>query len=189
MNKKLIIGILVIIILLHAKAFSQTQETLTVTTYYPSPRGVYKTLRLYPTDDYAPGGACSNKGEMYYDDSDNQVYTCDGTKWTGGATTKIATYSWRTGWEANNGGCAVKYMSSGARPEFVGCNNVVVLLTGWRLMYDNGDKHIEEAEVLYTNDAINPATGEVTWLINICLNENGDDEPFHWMTWYTIMAW
>jgi hypothetical protein len=44
MNKKLIIGILVIIILLHAKAFSQTQETLTVTTYYPSPRGMYKEL-------------------------------------------------------------------------------------------------------------------------------------------------
>jgi len=54
------------------------EDSITITTYYPSPYGVYKTLRLYPNDSNTPGNACSNRGEMYYDDSDNQVYVCNG---------------------------------------------------------------------------------------------------------------
>ncbi len=58
------------------------QETVTITTYYPSPYGVYKQIRLYPTDDIDPNQPCTIKGEMYYDDSESQAYICDGSKWT-----------------------------------------------------------------------------------------------------------
>ncbi|MDP2940409.1 MAG: hypothetical protein Q8O13_10120 [Candidatus Omnitrophota bacterium] len=57
-------------------------EDITITTYYPAPYGVYKQLRLSPTDDFVPGGAClNNKGTMYYDDSESKVYVCDGNIW------------------------------------------------------------------------------------------------------------
>lgn len=66
-------------------------EEITITTYYPSPYGVYKTLRLYPNDDAAAGGACTNPGEMSYDASANQVLVCNGSTNTwqglGGAST------------------------------------------------------------------------------------------------------
>lgn len=55
-------------------------ETFTITTYYPSPYGVYKTLRLYPTDDILPTVSCNN-GEMYYDNSENKFYGCSNTVW------------------------------------------------------------------------------------------------------------
>ncbi len=57
------------------------QETLTITTYYPSPYGVYKRLRVYPSTDISPLAVCTNKGEMFYNDSDNQLYICNGNNW------------------------------------------------------------------------------------------------------------
>ena len=56
-------------------------ETLTVTTYYPSPYRIYNKVRLVETDSFDPLAVCSDKGEMYYDDSDNQMYVCNGTSW------------------------------------------------------------------------------------------------------------
>jgi hypothetical protein len=67
-------------------AQDEHDESITITTYYPSPYGVYKQMRLYPTDDIDPTAACSNKGEMYYDDTGtpgNQLYVCDGSAWQG----------------------------------------------------------------------------------------------------------
>ena len=56
--------------------FSQS-ESITLTTYYPSPYGVYRILRLFPRS--APG-AC-NAGELYYDDglgvNTEGIYVCD----------------------------------------------------------------------------------------------------------------
>lgn len=65
------------------------EDSITITTYYPSPYGVYKQLRLYRTDDIDPDEAtintCTtdNEGEMYYDDSANKIYVCDGERWRG----------------------------------------------------------------------------------------------------------
>ncbi len=56
-------------------------EDITITTYYPAPYGVYKTLRLYPHDDFVSGGACANQGEMYFDQSDSIMYVCSGGTW------------------------------------------------------------------------------------------------------------
>jgi hypothetical protein len=57
------------------------QETLTITTFYPSPVGIYRTLILSPTDDFDPNSICDTEGQMFYDDSDNQIYVCDGSDW------------------------------------------------------------------------------------------------------------
>lgn len=67
------------------------EETLTITTYYPSPYGVYKTLRLFPNTDtgFAPDAVCSinEEGAMSYDSDTKQVLVC---------VNDAGAYSWRT---------------------------------------------------------------------------------------------
>lgn len=54
------------------------EESITVTTYYPSPYGVYSEMRLYPKNNPT---ACDNnqRGLMYYDLADNRLKVCNGT--------------------------------------------------------------------------------------------------------------
>ena len=73
MRKLYIIGLIALAALIIGLAWA---EQITLTTYYPAPYGVYKTMRLYPHDDFTPGSACGNNGEMYYDASDDGVYVC-----------------------------------------------------------------------------------------------------------------
>ncbi len=64
--------------------YSFSQEEITIATYYPSPSGVYQTLRLFPTNPagYAgTGSACANNGEMFYSIADNQIITCTNNTW------------------------------------------------------------------------------------------------------------
>ncbi len=66
--------------------FSQSSEQITVTTYYPSPYGVYKNLETgtlkYIPQSSAPT-ACNNtsEGMMYYDSTKKNVFVCDGSNW------------------------------------------------------------------------------------------------------------
>ncbi|MCK5493530.1 MAG: hypothetical protein KAJ14_10510 [Candidatus Omnitrophica bacterium] len=60
-------------------SFSQGTESLTITTFYPSPYGVFNTLRLFPTDSIDPVMDACAEGELYYDQSDQQIYVCGGT--------------------------------------------------------------------------------------------------------------
>ncbi|HEC69240.1 MAG TPA: hypothetical protein ENI31_03015 [Candidatus Omnitrophica bacterium] len=74
---------------------AQTEEELTVTTYYPSPFGVYRCLRLYPYDTCGEeGGVCgecnsTNSGTMCYNGKDGVLYICNGEDW------QIASDLWR----------------------------------------------------------------------------------------------
>lgn len=70
-----------ILLFLGIVSFAFAAETITVDTYYPSPYGVYNTLWLYPHDNTDPNGGCSTRGELYFDDSDNSIYYCDGANW------------------------------------------------------------------------------------------------------------
>ena len=54
-------------------------EEITITTYYPSPYGVYKTMRLFPQGGFTAGAACANPGEMVYDSAGNQLLGCAGS--------------------------------------------------------------------------------------------------------------
>ena len=62
---------LVFILISSTLAFSQ--ENITITTYYPSPLGVYRVLRLNPGPN---PGLCNNSCEMYYDSTQNRLYLC-----------------------------------------------------------------------------------------------------------------
>jgi len=60
-------------------AFAQSNATtLTIATYYPSPYGVYRNVRLYPTPMPTSG---VTPGVMYYNVTDNKVKYYNGTAW------------------------------------------------------------------------------------------------------------
>jgi hypothetical protein len=59
-------------------AQSNQSETLTITTYYPSPYGVYRNLKLSPSNLPTNG---VDRGVMYYDNSTNKLRYYDGTVW------------------------------------------------------------------------------------------------------------
>ena len=76
----------VIICVFFRLSYAQQDEKLTITTYYPSPTGVYQTLRI------APGGNpadCNDPitaplGKMYYDSTANSLYICSAQGATAG---------------------------------------------------------------------------------------------------------
>jgi hypothetical protein len=72
---------------------SSNNESITISTYYPSPTGVYHTLRFQPNSAFAPGNPCSTEGEASYNKTNNDLYVCKGStlKWTkfDSATKKI----------------------------------------------------------------------------------------------------
>lgn len=51
-----------------------TAEEINISTYYPSPYGSYKNLRLYPGTP--PTCDANNEGLMYYDNTENTVKIC-----------------------------------------------------------------------------------------------------------------
>ena len=66
-----------------ALAATKEQETVTITTYYPSPYGVYNVIRLHP-DSKAEGSECKT-GELYYENTGtatrpNGLYFCNDTE-------------------------------------------------------------------------------------------------------------
>lgn len=67
------------ITLIWASMVLAADESITITTYYPSPTGVYKQLKLAPQS--SPPSACDSnaRGTMYYNSTDNLVYACNGT--------------------------------------------------------------------------------------------------------------
>ncbi|RKY30152.1 MAG: hypothetical protein DRP74_07575 [Candidatus Omnitrophota bacterium] len=73
MGKKLAIITFSLFFILNFSPSVFSREKLTITTYYPSPHGVYSTLRLFPQD--TPSGSCQ-EGEMYYD-TEGIIKVCD----------------------------------------------------------------------------------------------------------------
>jgi hypothetical protein len=68
-----------------ACAAAKSEETVTITTYYPSPYGVYNVIRLHP-DTKAEGAECKT-GELYYENTGTAtrptgLYFCnDSERW------------------------------------------------------------------------------------------------------------
>lgn len=69
---------LVVIILTILPIFSYgAEESITVTTYYPSPYGVYSEMRLYPKlESEATACDSSQEGLMYYDKDKHTLKVC-----------------------------------------------------------------------------------------------------------------
>lgn len=103
MRKYYILGLIALVCIIIGFAWA---EQTSLTTYYPAPYGVYRQIRLYPTDDFTPGGACvGNKGALYFDNSENEIQVCDGATWQrlgggggGGITVSVTTSILSGGW-------------------------------------------------------------------------------------------
>jgi len=65
-----------LLLLFEVSAFCQSNQTdsVTITTYYPSPQGVYRTLRFFPTPQ-PPCGA-DQEGLMYYNNTAHWLNLC-----------------------------------------------------------------------------------------------------------------
>ena len=78
---RLLKGFLIITFLLSfypLRAFAVDEE-LTITTYYPSPYGVYNTLRIYPDTTFNPTPgvtACTDEGELRYSEVSAELFMC-----------------------------------------------------------------------------------------------------------------
>jgi len=72
-------------LLMAVPSFAQSgNETITITTYYPSPYGVYRNLELYPSDEPTVG---VKEGVMYYNRTEKVIKVYNDTAWvniTGG---------------------------------------------------------------------------------------------------------
>jgi hypothetical protein len=79
--RKIIVFVVMILFLGITLCYAQEpqEESITITTYYPSPYGVYRTMRLSPS---SRPESCQ-EGELYYDDGtgsyDAGLYLCDAT--------------------------------------------------------------------------------------------------------------
>lgn len=73
------IGILFLFLSLTAICFAQSNytESLTITTYYPAPYGVYRNLRLHPSEE--PQGSARQPGVMYFDRFNETLYILENT--------------------------------------------------------------------------------------------------------------
>jgi hypothetical protein len=75
---------LILLFLCVSPCLSQ-EDSVTVTTYYPTPQGAYSRLRLTPTV-CTTDGTCTRPGEMCFDSSINKLLICQNTTWSQGST-------------------------------------------------------------------------------------------------------
>ncbi len=120
MLKKIIFSLALIFIFI-ATVYAE-DDTLTISTYYPSPYGVFKNMRFYPNDANTPGAACTREGETYFDESESALYICSGT----------SSLTWRVAPGAggpSNIGMEV-FTSSGTFTPLAGVTKVIVEVVG-----------------------------------------------------------
>jgi len=64
------------ILLMSICHFAFSQENITITTYYPSPVGVYENIRFFPVGGAHPACTANNEGLVYYDNNTNLLMVC-----------------------------------------------------------------------------------------------------------------
>ena len=70
---------ILVFLLIAVPSFAQFgNETITITTYYPSPYGVYRNLELYPSDEPTVG---VKEGVMYYNRTEKVIKVYNDTAW------------------------------------------------------------------------------------------------------------
>jgi hypothetical protein len=79
MRKVIVFSVLILSIAGVCSAQSDQSESLTISTYYPSPYGVYKTLRLYPSDPPLAGSPAIQPGTMYFNRLEQKLYIYNGS--------------------------------------------------------------------------------------------------------------
>jgi hypothetical protein len=105
------------------------EESITITTYYPSPYGVYRTMRLSPS---SRPDSCQ-EGELYYDDGtgsyDAGLYWCDDTPaWQafgGGGFWAVSPSDPNDIYNTNTGNIGIGTASPGAKLEVLSSDTSV----------------------------------------------------------------
>ena len=77
MSKIIFVVFFILFFTVACLAQSNHTESLTITTYYPAPSGVYRNLRLNPTIE--PTGTAKQPGVMYYDNATDTMKYWAGT--------------------------------------------------------------------------------------------------------------
>jgi len=80
-----LVSFLLIILCAGTACFAQSNrnETILITTYYPSPSGVYQSLRFQPSPQPPTGDKIESAGTMFVNIADNRLYVFNGAtkKW------------------------------------------------------------------------------------------------------------
>jgi hypothetical protein len=81
MKRILLLGIFVLAPTGVCLAQANYTESMTISTYYPSPYGVYRTLTFFPNDSFDPATSPCREGEMsYHKNATTQaLYICKGS--------------------------------------------------------------------------------------------------------------
>ncbi len=77
-------GFFIFCISLAGLCFAQSDQTesLTITTYYPAPHGVYRNLRVVPSDEPSSASLPVNPaGTLYFNRTDQRPYVHNGSSW------------------------------------------------------------------------------------------------------------
>jgi hypothetical protein len=83
MSRTLGFCILMLSVTMVCFAQSNREESLVFTTYYPAPYGVYKNVKLTPSEQPDTSKPALNQaGIMYFNNSTNEPYVHNGTGWT-----------------------------------------------------------------------------------------------------------
>jgi len=130
-----ILGVMAFVLLAAGVSFAQTNEKITITTYYPSPYGVYNELRLYPhRDPVTPCGPDGlNAGTMFFDSDDKMLKICDGTSYEAAGWWGLADATTASPWTLSPQGNYIQNTNS-----FSGATNSVLIKARY-----NGGNHRE----------------------------------------------
>ncbi|MFA5145062.1 MAG: hypothetical protein WC723_03540 [Candidatus Omnitrophota bacterium] len=93
------LGFLVVFILGLFNLCLAAEESITITTYYPSPYGSYNQVEVHRSVTYKPVDKNTlddpKEGELVYNSSDDSLYLYNGSTWVkqGGGSTCVVTYN------------------------------------------------------------------------------------------------
>lgn len=73
MKRKIILSLLFLFIFALVFHYAYSQEKLTISTYYPSPFGVYNVVKLHPNSNPPSCAVYGDVGNIYYDNDANSV--------------------------------------------------------------------------------------------------------------------
>lgn len=79
MNRAILVFIFIFTLYISCFAQSNQTESLTITTYYPSPYGVYRNLKLSPTTE--PSGPALDRGVMFFNNSSDGIQYYNNSGW------------------------------------------------------------------------------------------------------------
>ncbi len=85
MHRIKIIFFFISLIVLVPCALILAEESISITTYYPSPYGVYNEIRLYPHSVPVTSCDSTTEGTIFYNLTAHDIQICRGAAWGGGS--------------------------------------------------------------------------------------------------------